>query len=507
VGEFILQAIFEVALDPWAIALCIIGVIIGTILGALPGISSTMALAVLMPFTFGMSIENAMVFLLAVFASSVYGGSISAILINIPGTPGSIVTQLDGYPMARKGRAGEALTYALIASTVGGLLGWIALVLVAPLIASAALSFQSPEYAAITVFGLAMLAYVSPGSTFLAVIAGVVGVLIATVGFDATTDVSRFTFGQPALQAGLGIVPAAVGIFGLAEVFKSIESGGERVEAVKKLGRIFPPWAEAKKLWPMQLRGSMIGAFVGAVPAAGSAIAVTVSYAIEKRLSRNPERFGQGSPEGVVAPESANTAAVGGSLIPMITLGIPGDTMTAVLIGALLIHGLRPGPMMFTQNMDFVAAIYVALAMAIVFTLLVCLIGNKYFARILSMPRAVLLSGVTLLCIIGSYAVRNSMFDVLVMTAFGVLGYAMNRINIPTAPVIFGLVLGPILETNIRRTMIVYNDWGVFLERPITLTILILSVVAVLFPLIQDARNKKRQPAQATSSAHPTDQS
>lgn len=491
-GEYILDAIFQVALDPWAITLCIAGVVIGTILGALPGISSTMALAVLLPFSFGMTIEHAMVFLLAVFASSVYGGSISAILINIPGTPGSIVTQLDGYPMARKGRAGEALTYALIASTVGGLLGWIALVAVAPAIASAALAFQSPEYAAITVFGLAMLAYVSPGSTFLAVIAGLIGVLIATVGFDATTDVSRFTFGQSMLQAGLGIVPAAVGIFGLAEVLKNIESGDERIEPVKKLGRIFPPWREAVRLWPMQLRGSMIGAFVGAVPAAGSAIAVTVSYAVEKRLSRTPERFGTGIPEGVVAPESANTAAVGGSLIPMITLGIPGDTMTAVLIGALLIHGLRPGPMMFSQHMDFVAAVYVALAMAIIFTLAICVWGNKYFARLLAIPRAILLSSVTLLCVIGSYAVRNSMFDVLVMTAFGVLGYGMNRIGMPTAPVIFGLVLGPILETNIRRTLIIHNDWSVFLTRPISLTVLIISVLAVVYPLIQDARTRRR---------------
>lgn len=494
-GEYILQAVVDLAFDPWAIALCAIGVVVGTILGALPGISSTMALAVLLPFTFGMGIEHAMVFLLAVFVSSVYGGSISAILLNIPGTPGSIVTQLDGYPMARKGRAGEALTYALIASTVGGLLGWIALVLVAPAIASAALAFQSPEYAAITVFGLAMLAYVSPGSTFLAIIAGLAGVLMAVVGFDPITDVARFTFGQPGLQAGLGIIPAAVGIFGLAEVLKGIERDGERIEPVKKLGRILPPWSEVKRLWPMQLRGSMIGAFVGAVPAAGSAIAVTVSYAVEKRLSRTPERFGTGCPDGIVAPESANTAAVGGSLIPMITLGIPGDTMTAVLIGALLIHGLRPGPMMFSQNMDFVAAVYVALAMAIVLTLVICLYGNKYFARLLAIPRAVLLSSVTLLCVIGSYAVRNSMFDVLVMTAFGVLGYGMNRFAIPTAPVIFGLVLGPILETNIRRTLIIHNDWSIFLTRPISLAVLVVSVAVILFPLIQDARAKRREVA------------
>ncbi|MGX1101039.1 tripartite tricarboxylate transporter permease [Amorphus sp. MBR-141] len=486
-----LTALLGILSDPMAIGLCILGVLIGTILGALPGISSTMAMAVLLPFSFTMDLAHSMVFLLAVFSASVYGGSVSAILINIPGTPGAIVTQMDGYPMGRAGRGGEALTYALVASTLGGLLGWVLLVILAPMVASAALAFQSPEYAAITVFGLSMLAYASPGSTFLALVAGLIGLLLATVGFDSTTDVARFTFNSSALQAGLGIIPAAVGIFGVAEVLKSLESGGERIEPVRHIGRLLPPWREARRLWPIGIRGSIIGAFVGAVPAAGSAIAVTVSYALEKRISRTPEKFGTGCPEGVVAPESANNACVGGALIPMITLGIPGDSMTAVLIGALLIHGLRPGPTMFTQHIDFVAIVYVALMLAIIATLIVGMLGNRLFARVLTAPRSILLSGVMLLCVVGSYAVRNSWIDVAVMTGFGALGYLMNRIGMPTAPVIFGLVLGPLLEENVRRSMIIYNDWTVFLTRPISLIVLVISAIALVVPLVQDARRKQ----------------
>lgn len=489
--EATLNAFLQIATDPAAIGLCLIGVVVGTALGALPGISSTMSLAVLLPFSFGMSLEHAMVFLLAVFSSSVYGGSVSAILINIPGTPGAIVTQMDGYPMGRAGRGGEALTYALLASTLGGLLGWGLLVVFAPVVARAALAFQSPEYAAITLFGLAMLAYASPGSTFLGLIAGMIGLLLATVGLDSTTDVARFTFGTADLQSGLGIIPAAVGIFGIAEVLKNIESGAQKLEPVARIGRLFPPWREASRMWPLGLRGSVIGAFVGAIPAAGSAIAVTVAYALEKRLSKTPEKFGTGCPEGVVSPESANNACVGGALIPMITLGIPGDSMTAVLIGALLIHGLRPGPTMFTQHIDFVGIVYVALMLAIVATLVVGLLGNRAFARILNAPRAILLSGVTLLCVVGAFSVRNSFFDVVVMTGFGVLGYLMNRIGMPTAPVIFGLVLGPILEENVRRSMIIYNDWTVFLTRPISATVLAIAVVALAYPLIQDAFRRK----------------
>lgn len=492
VGE-IINVFGQVLLDPTALALSVIGVLAGIILGALPGVSSTMSLAVLLPLSFSMSLAHAMMFLLGIFSASVYGGSISAILINIPGTPGAIITQMDGYPMARNGRAGEALTYALIASTFGGILGWLLLVVFAPLVADAALHFQSPEYAAVTFFGLTMLAYATPGSTFKALVAGVFGLLLATVGLDGITDVARLDFGNNGLQGGLSIIPVAVGIFGLAEVLRNVEIGGLKFEVVRRIERMMPPWKEMWPLWPMAVRGAIIGALVGAIPAAGSAIGVTVAYAQEKRMSKKPERYGTGIPEGVVAPESANNACVGGALIPMMTLGIPGDSMTAVLIGALLIHGLRPGPALFTDRIDFVATVYVALLLAILLTLFFGLIGVRYIARILHTPKNVLMTSITILCVVGSYAVRNSIFDVVVMIAFGAIGWLMHQIKMPVAPVVFGLILGPLLEENVRRTLIVNGDWAVFFTRPISATLIGVAVLALLYPAIRDFLRRRNQ--------------
>jgi putative tricarboxylic transport membrane protein len=491
IGE-ILNVFGQVLLDPMALSLSVLGVLLGIILGALPGVSSTMSLAVLLPISFSMSPAHAMMFLLGIFSASVYGGSISAILINIPGTPGAIITQMDGYPMARNGRAGEALTYALFASTFGGVLGWMMLVVCAPLVADAALHFQSPEYAAVTFFGLTMLAYATPGSTFKALVAGVFGLLLATVGLDGITDVARFNFGSDGLLAGISIIPVAVGIFGLAEVLRNIESGGLKFEVIRRIERLIPPWKEMRPLWPMAVRGSIIGALVGAIPAAGSAIGVTVAYAQEKRMSKSPERYGTGIPEGVVAPESSNNACVGGALIPMMTLGIPGDSMTAVLIGALLIHGLRPGPALFTDRLDFVAIVYVALLFAILLTLVFGLIGVRYIARILHAPKNVLMTGIAILCVVGSYAVRNSVFDVVVMITFGAIGWLMHRVEIPAAPVVFGLILGPLLEENVRRALIVNGDWSIFFTRPISATLIGIAVLALLYPAIRDLLSRRK---------------
>ncbi len=492
VGE-ILNVFGQMLLDPTALSLSIIGVLFGIILGALPGVSSTMSLAVLLPISFSMSPAHAMMFLLGIFSASVYGGSVSAILINIPGTPGAIVTQMDGYPMARNGRAGEALTYALIASTFGGVLGWLLLVTFAPLVAAAALHFQSPEYAAVTFFGLTMLAYATPGSTFKALVAGILGLLLATVGLDGVTDVARLDFGNSGLQAGLSIIPVAVGIFGLAEVLRNVEGSGHKFEVVKRIERMMPPWKEMRPLWSMAVRGSIIGALVGAIPAAGSAIGVTVAYAQEKRMSKTPERYGTGIPEGVVAPESSNNACVGGALIPMMTLGIPGDSMTAVLIGALLIHGLRPGPALFVDRIDFVATVYVGLLFAILLTLFFGLIGVRYIARILHAPKNVLMTSIAILCVVGSYAVRNSIFDVVVMITFGAIGWLMQRVGMPVAPVVFGLILGPLLEENIRRTMIVNDNWLVFFTRPISASLIAVAVLALFYPALRDyLRRRKR---------------
>jgi putative tricarboxylic transport membrane protein len=494
-----LAAASGILTDPYLLGMSALGVVLGITMGCLPGISSTMALAILLPVTYAMSPVAAMMFLMAVFSASVYGGSISAILINIPGTPGAIVTQLEGYAMTRKGEASEALTLSLFSSTMGGIVGLIILMLVAPIVASAAMQFRSPEFAMATVFGLTMLAYSTPGSTFRGIMSGALGLLCGMVGFDVVTDVSRFDFGTTALQSGIELVPLTVGLFGLAEVLRGLEDGAGRRVKTPALGTLIPSFGKLRHLWKTVLRGSALGAIIGAIPAAGSAIAVAVSYAQEQRLSKRSDEFGTGVPEGLAGPEAANNACVGGALVPLMTLGIPGDTMTAVLMGALLIHGLRPGPLLFVERPDFVAGVYVALFFALLLTVVFGTFLIRYFVRLMRTPSHVLLMIIALLCVIGSFAIRNNVIDVYVMLAFGVIGYVMTRLEIPVAPLAFGLILGPILEENLRRSLIISDgSWLVFIERPIALTMLLLSIAALAYPVLRIAAARAVRGARAT---------
>ena len=494
--DLFVQTLLEYAASPEMWGLALAGVAIGIVLGALPGVSSTMALAILLPVSFGLAPAAAMLFLIAVFVASVYGGSISAILINIPGTPGAIVTQFDGYPMAQQGRAGHALSYALIASTLGGLIGLALLVTLAPVVASAAMSFRSPEFAMVTVFGLVLLSFAAGGSIFRGILVGAVGVLLGMVGFDRLTDIARFDFGTRALQAGIELVPVTVGIFGLAEVLRNLAAGLGGLPRIPPIGALLPPRRELARLWAAVGRGGLIGTFVGAIPAAGSAIAVALTYAQEKRLSRRPDAFGKGEPAGIAAPEAANSASVGGSFVPMMTLGIPGDPITAVLMGALLIHGLRPGPMLFANNPGFVAGIYVALFIGVVLTLLVGFALMRVFTAILRVPRSLLFCLIALLCVVGAYAIRNSLVDVYIMLAFGVIGYVLILLRMPPAPLVFGLILGPILEENLRRSLILSGgSWQIFIERPISLALILMSLAAILSPLAVAAWRSWRQRA------------
>lgn len=495
-----LDVFFAVLLDPLAIGLCLAGVVAGLLFGAVPGVSSTMALAVMLPLTYGMSPEHAMMLMLGVFFSSVYAGSVSAILLNIPGTPGAMMTLLDGHPMARQGRAGHAMSYALIASIAGGLFGWGFLTLTAPVIAEYALKFGSPEYAAVVFFGLALVAYASSGDTLRGIVAGVLGLMLGIVGRDAVTDVPRFTFGIPDLESGIDIIPLAIGLFGISEALAAIEKTPLKLKPMTMpLGGLMPSWRELFREGPAALRSSSVGAFVGAIPAAGSAVAVAVAYSIEKRLSRNPEKFGTGLPRGVVAPEAANNACVGGALIPMMTLGIPGDSITAVLIGVLLLHGLRPGPMLFENQPEFVLTIYVALMFAIILTAIVAgTVGIRVYNRVLQLPRRMLFTGVIVLCVLGSFAVRNSFFDVWVAVLSGGLGYALVRLGVPILPIAFGVVLGPILEENLRRTLMIHKDWSVFFERPISLTLIVIALAVLFGPALNSLiRRMTRRPGRS----------
>ncbi|MBU2866028.1 tripartite tricarboxylate transporter permease [Pacificibacter marinus] len=471
--------------SPYMLGLALIGVVLGLVFGALPGVSSTMALAVMLPFTYGMETAPAMVLMLAVFFSSVYAGSVSAILLNIPGTPGAMITLLDGNAMAREGKAAEAMAYALIASILGGIIGWIFLVILAPTIATYALQFGSPEYAAVVLFGLALVAYASSGDMLRGLAAGAMGLIIGLVGRDQVTDVPRFTFGTADLQGGIDIIPLAIGLFGIAEVLSLlIRSKTDTPEVAVSRARTWPKFSELLGELPTVLRSSTIGTFVGAIPAAGSAVAVALAYACEKRLSKTPEKFGTGIPRGVVAPEAANNACVGGALIPMLTLGIPGDSITAVLIGVLLLHGLRPGPGLFENQPDLVVTIYGALFVAILLTAFVAgLIGIPVYRKILAIPQRLLTAAVLVLCLLGAYAVRNAVVDVWVAIFFGAVGFAFIRLSIPVLPLAFGAVLGPLLEENLRRTLIIHRDVSVFFERPISLVLVCLSLAILLLPL------------------------
>ncbi|MDQ7842182.1 MAG: tripartite tricarboxylate transporter permease [Armatimonadota bacterium] len=487
--------------SPVALVLSLAGSILGIILGALPGISSTTSLAVLLPLTFALGPTEAMMFLMGVFNGSVYGGSISAILLKIPGTPGAIVTQLDGHPMAMKGRAGEAIGYATLASMFGGLFGLLVFMTVAPLLAALGLKFQSPEFTGLALLGLASLSAAIPEAMLKGILAGAAGLLLATVGLDPLTNVLRFDFGSRHLAAGVPVIPVAIGIFGLAEVFRHLEGGARRWQVITTIRRVIPPWAEMRRTVPGALRGAVVGVIVGIIPAAGSAIGVTFSYLQEKRLSATPERFGTGIPEGIVPPESSNNACMGGDLIPTMSLGVPGDSITAVLMGALLIQGLRPGPQLFTEHRDFVAAVYVALGMAIALTTILGLLGARLFAWTLRLPRAVLLTGITGLCVVGAYAVNNALFDVWMMVFFGGVGYLMQKAGFPVLPLIFGLILGPMFEENLRRTLIVSNgSLLVYLQRPLSVTLLVLAAATATYPLLLEWRHRRRAVAASATA-------
>lgn len=449
-----------------------------------------MSISILVPLTFGVETTKAMAFLIGAYFGGEYGGSISAILMNIPGTPAAIMTTLDGYPMAQKGEAGRAIGLATLSSGLGGVFSLLCLGIFAPLIARFALTFSAEEYVALALFGLSVLAYISPGNTLKGLVAGVMGLLLATVGSDPMTAYPRFTFGSAHLYGGLSIVPVCIGLFGLSGILTQLEEE-KSVVVEQRITNIVPKAVEFIRMKTTIIRSAIIGAIIGAIPGTGSAIAAAVAYAQEKRYSRHPEQLGQGAPEGVVAPETANNACVGGALIPMMTLGIPGDTITAVLLGALLIHGLRPGPLLFTEHPDFVATVVVSLGVAIVLTVILGLSCARIFAKLISLPRHFLMPIILVLCVVGSYAQYNSLFDVAIMLVFGILGYAMTKVDIPIAPAVLGFILGPILEDNLRRALMLSGGSLLpFVTRPITVVLLVLTVLTLSMSWLQSLAGK-----------------
>lgn len=473
--------------DPMMFVYSIFGVFVGIVFGALPGLTATMTIAVFIPFTFGVPAVQSFAFLLGLYSGAVYGGSISAILINIPGTPSAIATAFDGYPMCKDGRAGEAIGISTISSGLGGLFSVVILAFAAPLVAGIALRFSAEEYVGITLVGLSIIAIISPGSTVKGLMAGTLGLMIGTVGLDPIGNFPRLVFDRPQLFDGVSEIPVMIGIYGLSEMLVQISDEQHIKVITQKLTGVIPSFRKVLSLLPTIFRSSIVGVAIGAVPAAGGSIASLVAYGQEKRFSRNAAKLGTGIAEGVAAPEAANNASTGGALIPMLTLGIPGDPMTAVLMGGLIIQGLRPGPVLFQQQMPFVSSIFISLLLSVVFMTILGLLGARWYAKLISTPKRFLIPAVLLFCLIGSYAINNSIFDVGILIVSGIVGFMLRKFGFPVAPVILGLILGPMFESNLRRSlMLSRGDWSTFVSRPISLGFLIVAFVILAGPPLFD---------------------
>lgn len=469
------------------------GVIVGILGGAMPGVSPSMAVAILLPFTFGMSPTMGLVMLCAIYLASNYGGSITAVTINTPGTPSAVVTAFDGYPLAKMGRAGDALGVSLVASVMGGFVGIIILICFSAPLAEVALKFWPAEYFALAILGLTTVASLGGGRWLEALIAVLLGLLLNTVGLDHVSGVSRFTFDIIRLYDGFSFIPALIGLFALSEVFANVEAGNfGAFKSVSDDGRI-SEWPSIKTYlslkWGM-LRAGVLGTIIGIFPGAGGTIASFIAYDMEKRLSKHPEMFGKGSLEGVTAAEASNSSSVGGALVPLLTLGIPGSASTAVLIGALMIHELRPGPELFTQHPEIVYTLFSSLFVANFVLLVIGALGSRVWVKVTKVPKTVLYPMIFAFSIIGSFAVRSSVFDVAVCVGFGVVGWLLNKFHYPSSPIVLGLVLGVLIETNLQMTLLMEGP-SMFVTRPLSAALLLLSALSLAAPAIRAIRKNK----------------
>ncbi|WP_414834059.1 tripartite tricarboxylate transporter permease [Afifella sp. YEN Y35] len=482
--------------DPSTLLVLAIGTVVGLFVGALPGLSSTMGVALCIPITFGMDPANALVLLGAIYTSSVFGGSITAILLRTPGTDASIATTFDGYPMAQRGEGAQAIGMALVASLIGGVFSVCVLLFVAPPLSRLALLFGPQEYVYLTIFGMISILGVSGGNPTKAFISAALGLLLATVGFDLFTGYPRLTFGQDELFEGVPLLPALIGIFSVSQAI-SLCTGEADIGAgnmIKTKGRTLPAWSVIRRCGRTLFKSSLIGSAIGILPGAGTSVAAFISYDEARRRSKTPEAFGKGEIEGVAAPEAANNAVTGGSLVPALTLGIPGNAVTAVFIGGLTIHGLVPGPRLFTDHAEIVYTLILSLFLANLAFAALGLFAAPWVARVVKVPSAVLGPTIIVFSVIGSYALRNSLFDVWLVLGFGVLGYFMERWRIPGAPLVIALVLGPILETNLRRSLqISGGDWMIFFTSPLSYAIMALIVLTLAYPIFARRQQRKRE--------------
>ena len=457
----------------------------GILVGALPGLNATNGVALLLPFTITMEPIAAIAVLTTIYCAATFAGAITAILINTPGTSASATTCLDGYPLAQRGEAGRALGMAAVSSTIGGIISVLCLMAAAPLLAGAAYKFAPPEYFALTVFGLSMLASIGEESSIKSIMSGAFGVLLATVGIDLLTTVERFTFGMNELTEGIGFVPVMIGVFGIAELLTQAGQLGIVRERITLRAIQLPSKADYQKTWKAILRSSGIGTFIGILPAEGATIASMIGYNEAKRWSKTPEEFGKGSIEGIAGSEAANNSATGGAMVPTLALGIPGSPTAAVILAGLMVHGLRPGPTMFTEQSTFVFAIFWSMLLVNVLFFFVGLYGARIFARATLIPLTILWPMVFLFSMVGAYALDQSIIDVWIALIFGVIGYLMKRYGFSVVSLAIGLILGGMLEKRLGQSMVMLDEqWWLIVTRPLSLLFLVLTVLALAGPFL-----------------------
>jgi putative tricarboxylic transport membrane protein len=476
---------FGIAFLPVNLLFCFLGVLIGTLIGVLPGIGPTGTVALLLPITFSVPSVSAIILLAGVYYGSMYGGSTTSILVNIPGESASVVTCLDGYQMAKKGRAGPALGIAAFGSFIAGTIGLFGLVLLAAPLASAALKMGPPEYFSLMCLGIIVLIFMARGSMVRSLIMASLGLALSFIGIDIITGKPRFTFGIPDLWDGIGLIPLAMGLFGVSEVLLNVGQKTRQQAVVEtRIKGLLPTAKDWRDSIPSILRGSLVGFFLGVLPGSGAVIASFVSYTMEKKASKHPEKFGTGMIQGVAGPEAANNAASTGAFIPLFSLGIPSNSVIAILLGALIIHGIRPGPSLITEYPDVFWGTVASMYMGNVFLVILNLPLISIWVRILKVPYHMLFPLILLFCIIGTFSVNNSLVDVFFMMVFGIVGYFLRRLEYEVAPLILAFVLGPMLELNLRQSLILSNgNFSIFFKRPISAALL-LTALALFSPVV-----------------------
>ena len=472
------------------IAIVFVGVLIGTVIGAIPGMTTPMGVALALPFTFTMQPVTGILLLIGIYKGGLYGGSITAILIKAPGTPAASCTVLDGYPLTQKGEARKALDIALYASTVADFISNLALILLAGLLATFALKFGPPEFFTLIVFSLTIIAGVSGDHLVKGIISAALGLMLATIGLDAIYGTNRFIFDNWNLMGGLNFIPVLIGLFALPEIIHYFSKNASRRVHTAVMSGAGAGMKEFKQCFKSIIRGSFIGVVLGAIPGIGGAPAAFLSYSEARRNSKNPENFGKGELEGVAAAEAGNNGVAGATLIPLLALGVPGDVITAVILGAFMIHGLRPGPLMFVENLPMIYALFIGIMLSSVYLFIIGKFSIKAISRISEVPNSVLYPIVVVLCLYGTFAINNSAFDVLVMLVMGILGYLMMVFKFPAAPFLIAFILGPLLEDNFRQSMVLSEGGlGILIRSPICWFFWALTAISIFLLIKSKQKN------------------